>query len=162
MANCHCGSGKSLDACCGPILDGTAKAETAEALMRSRYSAYVVANADYLGESLHPEHRDDWDRDATLTWAKNSEWLNLEIRSTEAGGANDEFGIVEFLAQFKEGDATHTHHEISRFQQVDGTWYYLDGEAPKPETVRRDTPKVGRNDPCICGSGKKYKKCCGK
>lgn len=162
MENCPCGSGKAFDACCGPILNGSAKAETAEALMRSRYSAYVVGNIDYLGDSLHPNHKNDWDKEATRVWANDSEWLGLEIRSTEAGSAGDDEGYVEFLATFTEQGTPRVHHEMSYFKKEHGVWYYVNGDMPKPVTQRNEEPKVGRNDPCPCGSGKKYKKCCGR
>lgn len=131
--------------------------------MRSRYSAYVVKNIDYLGASLHPDHRGDWDRDGTRDWAENAEWLGLEIVSTEAGGEDDDSGTVEFIANMgNRGGKARKHHEISTFQRVDGRWYYVDGGPPKVDTVRHEQPKVGRNDACPCGSGKKYKKCCGR
>ena len=129
--------------------------------MRSRYSAYVVGAIDYLGDTLHPSHRSDWDRDATRRWAEDAEWLGLEILDSEAGQSGDETGVVEFAANFKENGELRRHHERSRFSRVGGRWYYVDGDVPKPRTQRHDGPKVGRNDPCPCGSGKKYKKCCG-
>lgn len=162
MEACYCGSGKAFDECCGPIIKGEAQAETAEALMRSRYSAYCTGAIDYLGESLHPQHRDDWDIEATRVWANDSEWLGLQIRSTEAGGPDDEEGYVEFIADFTEGGTPRRHHEVSLFKKDMGVWYYVEGAMPKPETKRHEQPKVGRNDPCPCGSGKKYKKCCGR
>ena len=162
MSGCHCGSGLDWDACCGPLVRGEKIAETAEALMRSRYSAYAVGAVDYLGETLHPEHRSDWDRDATARWAEQSTWLGLEILSTEDGGPQDETGMVEFVARFTEKGQPRQHIERSRFQRVDGRWYYVDGETPKPQTLRHEGPRVGRNEPCPCGSGKKYKKCCGR
>ena len=162
MQPCHCGSGKAYEACCQPYITGAAPAPTAEALMRSRYSAYAAGAIDYLGETLHPEHKADWDRDATARWAGSSEWMSLEIRATEAGGENDDEGVVEFIATFREGDQLKAHAERSNFAKVDGRWYYVDGVTPKPATQRNEGPKVGRNDPCPCGSGKKFKKCCGK
>jgi len=162
MQDCHCGSGRPYADCCGPIIEGGQAAATAEALMRSRYSAYVVGAIDHLGDTLHPEHRGDWDRDATARWASQSEWLGLEIRDVEGGGENDDEGIVEFVANFTEQGAHKVHHERSRFSRQDGRWYYVDGQLPRPVTQRHATPKVGRNDPCPCGSGKKYKKCCGR
>lgn len=129
--------------------------------MRSRYSAYVVGAIDYLGETLHPAHRADWDRDATRRWAEAAEWLGLEIMSTASGGANDDSGVVEFAASYREDGEARRHHESSRFEKVQGRWYYVDGDTPKPETLRHQGPRVGRNDPCPCGSGRKYKKCCG-
>ena len=141
MSPCHCGSGEPFEDCCGPVLSGAAPAATAESLMRAR-------------------GRDDWDRAATERWAKSSEWLSLEIRSKHEGEARDEQGTVEFVAVFKEKGLLKRHHEISRFAKQGERWYYVEGEMPKPET-QRNTQKVGRNDPCPCGSGKKYKKCCG-
>jgi SEC-C motif-containing protein len=116
---------------------------------------------EFLGESLHPAHRKDYDPQATGRWARASTWLGLEIRSTELGGEGDQEGRVEFVATYREKGAVRHYHEISRFLKQDGVWYFVDGELQKPETQIRAVPKVGRNDPCPCGSGKKYKKCCG-
>ncbi|MBT8492606.1 MAG: SEC-C domain-containing protein, partial [Deltaproteobacteria bacterium] len=69
--------------------------------------------------------------------------------------------IVEFIARYKARGADLHHHERSTFAQQDGEWFYRDGQIVKPKTVVKDSPKVGRNSPCPCGSGKKYKKCCG-
>lgn len=157
MTDCPCGSGRSLDACCGPHLSGEKPAPTAEALMRSRYSAFATGNIAYLEETLLPETRDDFDRDEARQWSENSEWTGLEIRSTTAGREGDEDGIVEFVAHFTMGGKAHIHHETSRFVRRDDRWWYVDGTMGPPP---RKAPKVGRNDPCPCGSGKKYKKCC--
>jgi SEC-C motif-containing protein len=161
MSLCPCGSEQEYEQCCGPLISGEQAATTAEALMRSRYSAYVTDTIGYLRETLHPSHRSDYDEQATRRWAENSHWLGLEIRSTEGGGENDEQGVVEFVAHFKEKGVVRNHHEFSRFSKKDGRWYYVDGQMPTPETVVNTQPKVGRNDPCPCGSGKKFKKCCG-
>ncbi|MEW8625655.1 MAG: YchJ family protein [Candidatus Thiodiazotropha sp.] len=161
MAECYCGSGVEFDACCGPILDGNAQAETAEALMRARYCAFVVNKPEFLHQSLHPDHRHDHDVNATRRWAENSEWLRLEVVDSSAGGVDDEEGSVEFIATYKEQGMVRPHHEISRFSKQDGSWYFVDGKLVAPQTEVRKQPKVGRNDPCPCGSGKKYKKCCG-
>ena len=123
MQDCHCGSGKSYEDCCGPLIDGREQASTAEALMRSRYSAYVVGAIDYLGETLHPEHRTDWDREATQRWASQSSWKSLEIRHTEAGGESDDEGYVDFVASFEEQGQLKVHQERSRFQRHAGRWY---------------------------------------
>ncbi len=162
MAKCHCNSGQDFDNCCGPVLSGEKLADTAEALMRSRYCAFVCDEIDYLTESLHPKHREDHDVAATRRWAKEADWLGLEIRSTEDGGVDDDEGLVEFVASYREGGVVRNHHELSRFKKESGRWYYVDGDTPKVETYVKDHPKVGRNDPCPCGSGKKYKKCCGR
>jgi len=138
------------------------QAATAEALMRSRYSAYVQGDVDYLHETLHPEHRHDHDIEATRRWAREARWEGLEVRSVEKGGETDGEGVVEFIASFRENTVHKVHHEKARFQRVEGAWYYVDGDFVSPETVKHASPKVGRNDPCPCGSGKKFKKCCGR
>ena len=131
--------------------------------MRARYSAYVNARIPFLGASLAEAQRSDFSEEETGRWAESSEWLGLEIVGTEAGGVGDEVGMVEFVARFRD-KATgqeHSHHERALFAKVDGSWFY-DGFVPiKGQTVRREAPKIGRNDPCPCGSGRKYKKCCG-
>lgn len=161
MSLCPCGSGLSYAECCEPAHSGAALPKTAEALMRSRYSAYAKGAIQWLGDTLHPSNRGDWDEGATRRWAEQSEWLGLEVVATEQGAEDDAEGFVEFVATFKEKGATRKHHERARFQKKDGRWFYLDGTLLKPETLRHEAPKVGRNDPCPCGSGKKYKKCCG-
>ena len=161
MAVCCCGSGSEFEQCCGAILSGTAKAESAEALMRARYAAFVTGEIDFLHQSLHPDHRQDHDVQATRRWAQSAQWLGLSVVGVEAGGHDDDSGTVEFIATYKEGGVVKPHHEVSRFSKQDGEWYYVDGKLVVPKTATRDQPKVGRNDPCPCGSGKKYKKCCG-
>ncbi|HHI76785.1 MAG TPA: YchJ family protein [Gammaproteobacteria bacterium] len=162
MSACHCGSGRPYADCCGPLITGERPAPTAEALMRSRYSAYVVEAIDYLGETLHPEHRHDWDREATARWAAGADWRGLEILEVEGGGPDDTEGWVTFVARFVERGEPRRHQERSRFRRHQDRWYYVDGELPKPPTRRKEGPRVGRNDPCPCGSGRKYKKCCGR
>ncbi len=161
MNPCPCQSGKEYDACCGPIISGTQAAASAEALMRSRYSAFAMRESGYLEQSLHPDYRHDSDPAATKKWADESEWLKLEILNTSGGGENDEAGTVDFIATYRQRGNTHAHHELGHFKRAKGIWYYTNGKIVTPGTVRNDAPKVGRNDPCPCGSGKKYKKCCG-
>jgi len=161
MSHCVCGSSLDFTVCCEPIITGIEPAKTAEALMRARYSAYVVRNIEFLGDSLHPKSRYDWDEEATRKWAEEARWEGLEVLSTEQGGENDSQGLVEFRARFIENGELREHHEISHFLRQNDRWYYVDGHPPKPVTVKREGAKVGRNEPCPCGSGKKYKKCCG-
>jgi len=161
MSSCHCGSNKPFSDCCEPFISGLEIPPTAEALMRSRYSAYTENAIDYLGDTLHPDHRADWDQEATRRWANEAEWLGLEVVSTEAGQPGDREGWVEFVAIYNENGSRKRHHERSRFETRDGRWFYVEGETPKPQTLRHESPRVGRNDPCPCGSGKKFKKCCG-
>ena len=161
METCPCGSEKSYEDCCQPLIEGKQNAETAEALMRSRYSAFVKSEIDYLGQTIPPDQQKSFNREEATNWAKNSEWQGLKILATEDGGQDDEAGTVEFIARFKEKEKEVEHHELAQFSKIEGRWYFVDGQAPKPKPVVRQGAKVGRNTPCPCGSGKKYKKCCG-
>jgi SEC-C motif domain protein len=159
---CPCGTDLEFEACCGPILAGERQAATPEALMRSRYTAYARKEVAYIAESHDPETREEVDLAATRNWADRTEWLKLEILKTQGGGEGDDRGEVEFIAYFRDERGRElSHHERSTFVRRDGRWYFHDGETPKGEPVTRAAPKVGRNDPCPCGSGKKYKRCCG-
>ena len=80
----------------------------------------------------------------------------------EPGGPEDEEGQVEFVAVFDERGRRQEHHELATFRKTDGAWYFESGRAPTPQQVVRASPKIGRNEPCPCGSGKKLKKCCGR
>ena len=130
--------------------------------MRSRYTAYVTGKIQYLADSLHPEHRQDLDLSATHRWSQRAQWLDLQVLSTQGGGPDDEEGEVEFMATYREKGLVKAHRERASFRRQDGVWYYVDGELIAPPPRTHDRPKVGRNDPCPCGSGKKYKRCCGR
>ena len=159
--DCPCGTGRGYDKCCGPYLGGEAKPETAEQLMRARYTAHVVADVSYVGATQHPETADEYDEAATQTWAEKSEWLGLEIQNTSAGSSVDETGTVEFVAMYRDAEGTvRKHHELGTFKKLNNEWMFFDGEPASTEPYRRADPKAGRNDPCPCGSGKKFKKCC--
>ncbi len=161
MNTCPCESGKAYADCCGPLIDGQRFAQTAEALMRSRYSAFVKGEIGWLEQSLHPDHRSEHDADAARSWAEKSEWTGLNVVQVTGGGLEDTAGTVEFIASYRHKGTPHEHHETGRFSRHQGRWYYVDGSMVTPGTRRNEGPKVGRNDPCPCGSGKKYKKCCG-
>jgi SEC-C motif-containing protein len=148
--HCPCGSGLGFTECCGGILAGSVLPATAAALMRSRYTAYALSDAAYLLKSWHPQTRP-----AALDFSgDDSEWLGLTLLRVEAGGADDSEGLVEFVAAYRTDGKIRQLREISRFVKQVGRWFYLSGDI-LPE------PKLGRNDPCPCGSGKKLKKCCG-
>ena len=161
MDTCPCGSNVTYNECCLPLIKGERPALTAEELMRSRYSAYAMREIGYLNTSLHPDHRKDFDEKTTSAWAESSEWHKLEIVKTIAGGAEDKEGKVEFIATYTDKGIKRDHHELSTFKKEDGKWYLVNGEVQPPKQVVREAPKTGRNDPCPCGSGKKFKKCCG-
>ena len=163
MTSCPCGSGKDYEACCGPVIAG-APAPTAEALMRSRYTAYERGAVDHILATYTPKAARDVDRASTEKWSRESTWLGLTVGATEQGGPADEEGMVEFIARFREGadGPEQTHHERARFvrDSHDRRWLYAEGKVVNPPPARRE-PRPGRNEPCSCGSGKKYKKCHG-
>ncbi|WP_374305308.1 YchJ family protein [Ferrovibrio sp.] len=155
MSPCPCQSGRSFEDCCGPILAGR-PAPTALALMRSRYTAYTRGDVAYLARTLAPEHRAGFDAADVSAGMNNTQWLGLEILDTKDGGAADDTGIVEFAARFRAQGRLQVLQERSRFRREAGQWVYIDGE-----TALRPI-KAGRNDPCPCGSGRKFKQCCGR
>ena len=159
---CPCKSGKTFGECCGPVISGAAKAETAEALMRARYSSYVTGDVDFLRTSAVKEVADDFDEKMSKAWSASSEWHGLEIIRTERGGAGDTDGVVEFRALYTANGEFCNHHELSKFVKEADGWKFADGELVKDMPEVREEPKIGRNDLCPCGSGKKYKKCCGR
>lgn len=160
MDSCPCGSGRSYAACCGQYISGKAAAPTAEALMRSRYSAYVKHEIPYLMGSCLSTRDAGVDEESTRRWSESSQWLGLKILRAEKGGPSDQEGIVEFVASYSQGGLKDEHHETASFKREGGAWKYDTGEVVGATMVRA-SPKVGRNDPCPCGSGKKYKHCCG-
>ena len=121
--SCPCGSGRPLADCCGPYLSGQSLPETAETLMRSRYSAFATGQADYLLATWHPTTRP-----ATLALEAGIRWLGLRILSTEAGGATDQEGWVTFVARSKFQGRAQRLQERSRFVRERGRWFYVDGE----------------------------------
>lgn len=149
-------------ACCAPYLEAGEKAPTAEALMRARYSAYALGKVDFLFESLAPEARSDFDRKSVQHWSSQSQWFGLEILSTEGGRQGEDEGFVEFVAHFAMEGKPQAHRERSkfRFDAAEGRWFFLEEANRKAEPIVKGA-QPGRNDPCPCGSGKKYKKCCG-
>lgn len=149
---CPCGSGLEYSLCCEPFIYGDQVAPTPGKLMRSRYTAYVKHCADYLVATWHPDCQAEESRSAIINSFNNTAWLGLTVVEELAGNRADE-GYVEFVARFTDGAAKHSAiHERSRFLRLGQRWYYIDGIKPQP----------GRNATCPCGSGKKYKKCCGQ
>ncbi|CAA6691765.1 MULTISPECIES: YchJ family protein [unclassified Lentimonas] len=124
---CACGSGLAYVACCEPLHLGQAKAPTAEALMRSRYCAYVCGQIDYLVGTTLPAARttDLWVNYQST--AESIQWIGLEVLRTQQGGAKDKVGKVEFKASYIQGGERAIHHELSRFRRSGGDWYYVDG-----------------------------------
>lgn len=157
---CYCGSNLAFSECCEPIILGKKEALTAEALMRSRYSAYASVAPDYLLASTHFTERAKFSKQDLADWASENQWQKLEILHTKNGQVNDVNGEVTFKAYFNNAQGqTSIHHEHSTFVKENGKWFYVKGII-NPKNASSEV-LISRNDPCICGSGKKYKKCCG-
>ena len=121
---CDCGSPAGFEKCCEPLLAREHDAPSAEALMRSRYTAYCRKNIDYIFETTDPETRPLFDHEANKKWAQSSTFFGLEIiRAKET----DDTGLVEFKARYAQDGDTHVHHEHSTFRRVDGRWYFREG-----------------------------------
>lgn len=150
---CPCGGGETYATCCGPLHAGR-PAATAEALMRSRYSAFARLDADYLIASWHPSRRREC-ADELRQHFGDTVWEGLEVLARDGGGPDDDSGTVTFCAHFADGGRRGELHERSRFVRESGHWFYVDGD-PLP-AIRR-----GRNDPCWCGGGRKFKQCHGR
>lgn len=119
---CICDSGKAAPQCCEPILVGTQHADTAAALMRSRYAAFATGNRAYLLDTWHPRTRP-----SDLQLDPQQRWLGLKIKRQIAGQASDDTGQVEFVARFKLGSRGYALREFSSFERVDGCWVYVSG-----------------------------------
>ncbi|MCG8616638.1 MAG: SEC-C domain-containing protein [Desulfobacterales bacterium] len=151
-SNCPCISGRPYTRCCGPYLAGDKLPPTPEALMRSRYTAFVKKDADYLVATFAPEKRagdaaeNQLRRDLETTMA-STRWVGLTV--VKAGGDQ-----VEFAAFYLQEGGLGQLHERSNFIREEDRWYYRDGEMLPPV-------KLSRNQPCICGSGLKFKRCHG-
>lgn len=119
---CPCGSGKPYAACCGPLHAGDKPAPSAEALMRSRYAAYVLKLEDYLLATWHASTRPS---ELDLS-ADDSKWLGLEVRAHIV--QDETHATVDFVARYRIAGRGHRLRELSRFVREDGRWYYIDGD----------------------------------
>lgn len=127
--DCYCGTNKKFDDCCQPFIEGNAKPLTAEELMRSRYTAYVIVAVEYILRSTHPSTRRFYKAEDIENWAKSSFWEKLEIISTSQGLPKDKKGIVEFKAFYMDAEGNRQiHHEKSNFRKELGKWFFVDGE----------------------------------
>lgn len=122
--------------------------------MRSRFVAFGLGNFDYIEQTqLDPLESEVRNREAP-------EWERLEILSCHDGAETDETGTVEFVAYYRLGQQR-KHRELSRFVKIDGEWRYKDGDISDEPLVDADRSEARPNEPCPCGSGRKYKRCCG-
>ncbi|WP_286920691.1 YchJ family protein [Marinobacter sp.] len=142
---CPCSSGKAYQDCCQCWHSGQ-PAPTPEALMRSRYAAFVLRNPDYLMATWHPDTRP-----TELGLENSPEWASLQVLDASEQGAR---GRVHFRALYRAGVGWGYLEEISEFVREGDRWFYVAGETSEGAL------KPGRNEPCPCGSGRKYKACC--
>jgi len=133
--------------------------KTPRELLEARYKAFVEGNIEYIFNTHHPETRSQVDRNAVENWSKNSRWLGLSIENEDI---QNERAALTFTVRYEKDFETVDHRELAEFRKDEGKWFYFDSEFPQPVSLKREGPKVGRNDPCPCGSEKKFKKCCGK
>ncbi|MCU1268131.1 MAG: protein YchJ [Acidobacteria bacterium] len=156
---CPCGSGATFADCCEPVINGERESATADELMRARYSAFATGAIEFIVSSTHSRTRREVNVQDTTEWSQTSVWRGLQILETREVGDNQAY--VSFAAQFTQHGKDLNHREKSLFEREDGKWRFVTGDELKNPTVRYEAPRPGRNDPCPCGSGKKYKKCCG-
>ncbi len=152
---CKCGSGKLFVNCCEPLLLRTKFAQSPEELMRSRFVAYCDREAGYIYETHHPETRTNNLLDQLKDPKNQLQFVKLEVLHSDAQPLE---GTVKFKAFFIADNRLQTHAETSLFKKVDKMWFYhsaLSLSFEKDQSI-----KIGRNDLCFCGSGRKYKKCC--
>ena len=148
-SNCPCGLGIYVS-CCQPLHLGQMKAQTAEKLMRSRYSAFAKHEIDYIVKTTAIGQQQALDVAAIRDWSKSNQWLKLEVVQAKEK-LDKNHAQVEFRAHYHDDKQAQVHHEVSHFVLQEDDWYFLD-----PTTEMQITMK----QPCICGSGKKFKQCC--
>jgi len=154
---CPCGSGKTFGECCEPVLAGKKIAGTAEQLMRARFTAHVLRDYRFL----HETHRPTADKPYVAEEGEPTmQWTRLEVHAHEIAATDPAKAFVDFSAYGLEEGVEKVLHEKAEFLRVDGRWLYNREARLGPAPYKSATPKVGRNDPCPCGSGKKYKQCC--
>ncbi|ATG54484.1 preprotein translocase subunit SecA [Brachybacterium ginsengisoli] len=127
---CPCGSGDTFGACCGPVLSQQRRAATAQALMRSRYTAFATGDLEHLLRSWHPGTRPDRE-DLAASLEEDVRWLRLVIHETSAGGPFDDAGTVEFTAISRGPGGRQVLRELSRFVREGGAWLYVDGDVAR-------------------------------
>ncbi len=149
---CPCGSTLNYLACCHVYISGQAPPQTAEALMRSRFSAYTLSNIDYIKKTMQGKPLIGFNETEAERWSKSVLWLGLKVMNSYQ--KDEQTGFVEFMANYLDHHLIKTIHEISEFQLKNEHWYYVDGEQ-----IPHTPTTVPRNAPCPCGSQKKFKNC---
>ncbi|PJG42690.1 preprotein translocase subunit SecA [Acinetobacter tandoii] len=146
---CPCGLGIYTE-CCQPLHLGQCVAASAEQLMRSRYSAFAKHQIDYIVQTTALGQQPALDVPAIQAWSESNQWLGLEVVQAQEK-LDKTHAQVEFKAHYHDGQQAHTHHEVSHFVKHAQHWYFLDPTTDQVLTMKQ---------PCVCGSGKKFKQCC--
>lgn len=153
LQDCPCGQGQYAN-CCQPLHLRLKIANTAEQLMRSRYSAFALQQIDYILQTTALGQQTALDREAIADWSQSNDWLKLEVIQHQPK-VDKTHALVEFKAHYcdkNQGEKQqHIHHEISHFVLHQQQWYFLDPTLDMQVTMKQS---------CICGSGKKFKQCC--
>lgn len=162
---CPCGSTLTFSDCCHPFIAGDALPSSAERLMRSRYSAYLTHDFDYIADTYATKEQcmsllancENSHAPISVEEIKasslNTQWCKLEVLAAREG---DSYSEVEFIAYYQHTAQFYAMHECSRFVKAEGKWLYADGQM----LGKTGLIKMGRNNSCLCGSGKKFKRCC--
>lgn len=152
---CPCRSSFLFAECCEPFLINTKTAATALQLMRSRYTAYTLANIDYIQTTMQGRAAENFDAAEAAIWAQQVTWCGLNIIDAGLQKTDIENDEVEFVAKYVSGNLLHLLHERSQFKKIDGKWFYTSGTLTphKPTSIKS-------TDPCPCGSRKKLANCC--
>jgi SEC-C motif-containing protein len=140
--------------CCGIYHDGRAMPATPEALMRSRYTAYTMANCEYIKKTMQGKPLIGFQEAEAANWARSVQWLGLNVIEAHQDALNENTGFVEFKALYLENNKLKAIHEISEFHRINGRWFYVDGKL-----INTPPQGVPLNKPCPCGSQKKFKNC---
>ena len=141
--------------CCGVFIEKKQTPQTPEQLMRSRYTAYSKANIDYIKNTMKGKPLAGFNELEAKTWALTVTWIGLKVIQSYLETPTK--GFVEFSVRLMEGNQLKTIHELSEFHLENNAWLYVDGE--NKQVPIKNKPKVARNSPCPCGSGKKFKNC---
>ncbi len=153
---CPCDSQQLYVSCCAPFIAGKKNPKTPEALMRSRYTAYTLANIDYIKETMRGSALTGFDETAAKRWALKVNWIKLKVLKVVLVHAST--GYVEFEASFVDGSRLKVIHEYSEFSFAQGRWYYIGG-VHYPTAHAEQMISRGMN--CPCGSQRKFKNCHG-
>jgi SEC-C motif domain protein len=161
MDKCHCGANFTFEQCCQPYLSGVKQPPTAESLMRSRYSAFVVEDINYIKDTMTGEMLKNFSYDQTLAYAQSVTWQRLNVIASSADDPAATTAWVEFEVYYILNGIEKCLYEYSSFERMENRWFYIDSEKSRlTDCGDKTLSNLGRNDKCHCGSGKKYKKCC--